>query len=113
MLRRMKLTDLNREDRLQLLRFICSFAWADLEIAQGERDLVHRMAKEMELSSDDLEAVETWLKYPPNPEDVDPQDIPLEHRQIFLNAALQMVGADGNVDSDELENLQLFEKLLR
>ena len=32
---------------------------------------------------------------------------------MFLNAVLQLVGADGVVDSKEAENFALFEKLLR
>ena len=29
---------LDREDRLQLMRFVCSFAWADLEVTARERE---------------------------------------------------------------------------
>lgn len=107
------LQELDAEDRLRLMRFICSFAWADLEIAEKERDFVARMIRHLQLSDGEREQVEAWLAVPPEPEDVDPTDIPPEHRQIFLNAALQMVGADGVVDKREVETLSLFEKLIR
>lgn len=109
----MSLQDLNREDRLRLIRFVSSFAWADLEIADSERALVHELVQQAELNEDDAQLVESWLAHPPRVEDLDPQDIPLEHRQLFLNAALKMVAADGTIDADEIENLALFEQLLR
>jgi len=109
----MSLQDLNREDRLRLIRFLCSFAWADLEIADSERALVHELVQQADLDDEDAQLVEGWLAHPPRVEDLDPQDIPLEHRQLFLNAALKMVAADGNIAADEIENLALFEQLLR
>lgn len=109
----MDLHDLNAEDRLRLMRFVCSFAWADLEVADGELAFVSRMVAQLDLTDDERDQVQRWLKVPPAPEDVDPTDIPAEHRQLFLNAALQMVGADGVVDEHEVETLRLFEKLLR
>lgn len=109
----MELHDLESEDRLRLMRFICSFAWADLEVADTERGFVSRMITQLKLTEDEQAQVDEWLAVPPPPEDVDPTDIPPEHRQLFLNAALQMVGADGVVDPREVETFALFEKLLR
>jgi len=109
----MALSELNSDERLSLMRFVCSFAWADLEIADAERNFVTKMMQQLDLNEDERAQVEEWLKMPPRPEDVDPTDIPVEHRQIFLNYALQMVGADGIVDEREVETFSLFEKLLR
>lgn len=95
------------------MRFVCSFAWADLEIAASERGFVKKLMGQMELDEHERSQVENWLRVPPHPEDVDPTDIPIEHRQLFLNSALQMVGADGVVDEREVETFSLFEKLLR
>jgi uncharacterized tellurite resistance protein B-like protein len=103
---------LNEEDRLRLLRFVCSLAWADLSVSDSERGLVHRLVGQLDLTAEELEQVEGWLRIPPPPEDVDPTDIPAEHRQLFLDMALQTVGADGHLSDQELETLQLFEKLL-
>lgn len=109
----MTLDDLSTEDRLQLMRFVCSFAWADLEIADTEKNFVRAMVGKLELDGDEAEQVEGWLKIPPRPEDIDPNDISEEHRQVFLNTMLQVVGADGIVDAREMENLSLLEQLLR
>ena len=108
-----QIKDLDHEARLRLVRFVCSFAWADLEVQDAERALVMKMLEQLELDDDERDQAERWLKLPPRPEDVDPMDIPLEHRQLFLNTILQVVGADGVVDSKEMETLSIFEKLLR
>ena len=109
----MELSDLDKESRLRLVRFVCSFAWADLEVQDAEKSFVGRMLEQLQLDEVEKEQVQEWLKLPPPPEEVDPTDIPLEHRQLFLNVALQVVGADGVVDPNEMETLALFEKLLR
>lgn len=105
--------DLPKEARLKLMGFVCSFAWADLQVADDERNLVRKLMDQLELDDDEVAQVEAWLQVPPRAEDVDPQDIPLEHKQTFLAVALQMVGADGVVDQAEMENLSLLEQLLR
>jgi uncharacterized tellurite resistance protein B-like protein len=109
----MKVSDLDAESRLRLVRFVCSFAWADLEVQDAERTFVQKLLGELGLDEEERKAADEWLRIPPMPEEVDPTDIPEEHRQIFLNTALQVVGADGNVDPAEMETLALFEKLLR
>jgi uncharacterized tellurite resistance protein B-like protein len=109
----MSLNELPKEDRLKLMSFVCSFAWADLEIQDGEREMVRKLVSQLSLEEDEAAQVEAWLEVPPRAEELDPNDIPYEHRQLFLNVALQMVGADGVVDSAEMENLSLLEQLLR
>ena len=104
---------LSSEERLSLLRFVCAFAWADLEIADNERNFVTDLARKLGSSDDEIDQVQGWLKMPPPAEDVDPTDIPAEHRQLFLNMAVQMISADGRVDTEEVEILSLFEQLLR
>ncbi len=107
------LDKLNREDRLRLLRFVCSFAWADLEVQGTERDFVGQLVARLDLDAEEAEQVEAWLDKPPRAEDVDPQDIPRAHRTIFLDAARAIIMADGSVEENELENLLLFEQLLQ
>ena len=94
------------------MRFICSFAWADLEIRPEEKDLIVRMVHRLELDDEDRQQVAEWLQVPPRPDDVDPADIPREHRQIFLDAAKAMILSDGNVEDVEAENLIILEQLL-
>lgn len=107
------LTDLPHEDRLYLLRFVCSFAWADLEVADTERSFVAELMKKLELTDDERTQALEWLAVPPRPEEIDPTEVPREHRQLFLKVVLDMVQADGRIDGDEIETYALFEQLLR
>jgi len=108
----MGLSNLDREERLRLMKFVCSFAWADLEVKDEERDFVRRLVKKLALDDTDRGMVEEWLEVPPRAEEVDPADIPVEHRQLFLDAVRAMIVSDGRVDQDEAENLVLLEALL-
>lgn len=104
---------LDREDRLRLMKFICSFAWADLEVQDAERKFVHRLVAELELDDEEKAKVEDWLEVPPPAEEVDPADIPRGHRQLFLDTVRAIIVADGKVDADEAESFALLEALLR
>ncbi len=103
---------LSREDRLSLMRFVCSFAWADFEIQDQERTFIGKLMRCLELDPEEKQLVEQWLKVPPAPEDVDPTRIPKHHRQLFLDTVEAVVMADGVLDPDEAENLALFRELL-
>lgn len=106
------LKNLSREDRLRVMRFVCSFAWADLEIKSKERTLVHKMIKELHLEPDEVKLVEGWLEVPPRAEEVDPASIPKAHRHLVLDAARRMIKADGSIDPEEAESFELLEQLL-
>lgn len=108
----MKLTKLDKQDRLRLMKFVCSFAWADLEVVDQERRLIHRMVERLGLEADEKKQVAAWLELPPRAEEVDPAAVPHAHRQLFLQAAREIVAADGEISEDERENLALFEQLL-
>ena len=103
---------LNKEDRLSLMRFVCSFAWADFEIQDQERTFIGKLMHCLELDPDEKLQVEEWLKVPPDPEDVDPTRIPRQHRKLFLDTVEGVVMADGVLAPDEAENLALFKELL-
>ena len=104
---------LDREDRLRLMKFICSFAWADLEIQDEERAFITKLITELELDEAEQAQVERWLEIPPRAEELDPAEIPRSHREIFLETARAMIVADGRIDEDEAENFALFEALMR
>ncbi len=104
---------LSTKDKLRLMKFVCSFIWADLEVKESEKKFVTRLAKKLDLSDDDVAQVRKWMKVPPKPEEVDPTQIPREHRQMFLDTIRDVITADGEVAKDEWENLELFEQLLR
>ena len=95
------------------MRFVCAFAWADLEIADSETHYITRLMEKLDLDDEARGEVRGWLQLPPRPEEVDPGDIPPELKQIFLTIILEVVGADGVVDEREVENLSLLEQLLR
>lgn len=103
---------LSSHDRLQLLKFVCSFAWADLEVKSAERKVISNLVKKLHLDADETAQVQAWLKVPPPPEEVDPTHIPKRHREVFLDAIRSVVTADGDFSEEERENLYLFTQLL-
>jgi tellurite resistance protein len=105
------IAELDREDRLRLMRFVCAFAWADLEVKDGEKKVVERLVKTLDLEAD-RELVERWLRSPPPPEEVDPTRVPREHRALFLDAARAVFSADGVIDTKEQELFELLEQLM-
>jgi uncharacterized tellurite resistance protein B-like protein len=108
----MSLHALSHEERLRLLRFVCSFAWADLEVTPPERQAVARLVTRMELGQEDARQVESWLALPPQAEDVDPTEVPQAHRLLFLDEVRRIVVADGRLTPGERELLCLFERLI-
>lgn len=110
---RIMLNKLDREDRLRLMKFVCSFAWADLEVQDEERDFVRRMMRRLDLDEGERDQVEGWLEVPPPPEEVDPQMVPKAHRQLFLETVRGVIAADKVVDPEERESLKLLEQLLQ
>jgi len=97
---------------MRLMRFVCSFAWADLEVQKEERSFVSKLMRRLKLDEDEQRQVEEWLQVPPRPEQVDPSRIPREHREVFLETIRGVIAADNVLDPDERANLTLFEQLL-
>jgi uncharacterized tellurite resistance protein B-like protein len=106
------LSSLAREERLRLLKFLCAVAWADLEVQTEERRFVQRMVTRLGLGAEEAAQVDSWLQVPPLIDDVDPADIPLAHRKLFLDTMRELVLADGSVDEQEQASLALLEDLL-
>jgi hypothetical protein len=71
---------MNATERMNLMRFVCSFVWTDLKVAQQERDLVMRIAGRLALTDAEAKQVEQWLRVPPNIDEVDPATVPVAHR---------------------------------
>ena len=99
---------LSRDDRMLLLRFVCAFAWTDLEIRDGERKFVERLMERMQLSADDRAEIEGYLHVAPAPETTNPKLVPQEHRRLFIDSVRALIYADGEVDTEERDR---FEKL--
>jgi uncharacterized tellurite resistance protein B-like protein len=106
------LDKLSRDERMRLMRFVCSFAWADLEVQTEERAFVGRLMRKLELNAEEKKQVEEWLKVPPLPEEVDPTDVPRAHRKILLDTIKAVISADRRLDPEEQESLDLLEQLL-
>jgi uncharacterized tellurite resistance protein B-like protein len=107
------LKELSREERLLLMRFVCSFAWADLEVKPAERELVAQMIRRLELDEEETRQVLQWLESPPSPASVDPKLVPRAHRMKFLRAVESTITVDGEVSPEERESLVVFAKLIR
>lgn len=98
---------------MALMKFVCSFAWTDLEVAQAERDLIQRLTGRLGLTADETQQVQQWLRKPPPAEEVDPTQIPRAHKEMFLRAAELAIRADGRVVGAERDSYALFRDLLK
>jgi uncharacterized tellurite resistance protein B-like protein len=106
------LEELDARQRLQLIKFVCSFAWADLEVRPEERAFVARLVDRLQLDERERRKVQRWLERPPSPDSVDPMSIPPTHRKSFLEAIAGVVAADGEVSAEERESLAVLRDLL-
>ena len=107
------LDQLNPHDRLQLVRFVCSLAWADLEIREEERAYIYDLIRRLDLNEIEAHQVETWLSHPPSPEELDPGEVPLQHRELFLQHMLAVAKSDGELAEEEQEAYELLSQLIR
>jgi len=106
------LLDLSPADRLRLMQFVCSFAWADLEVRPEERAFVRELVQRLGLGPDEEIRVQQWLEVPPEPESLDPTQVPRAHREAFVQAIEGLIESDGEVAQEERESLALFKQLL-
>ena len=97
---------------MRLLQFVCSFAWADLEVRPEERRFVAKLVDQLELDDSERALVQGWLETPPSPDDIDPTAVPNAHRKLFLEAIEGVIIADGVIAEEERINLALFRDLL-
>ncbi len=103
---------LRSADRMRLLKFVCSFAWTDLEVSDAERAFVAQLVDRFHLDQEERSEVARWIESPPDDEGIDPTTIPAEHRKLFIDAARAVLAADGVTES-EFEGFQIFEELTR
>ena len=106
------LDQLDRRDRLRLVEFVCSFAWADLEIKPEERVFISRLIRRLGLDEEEDLQVQQWLDRPPGIDGLDPTSIPSAHRLIFVEAIEGLIGADGEISDEERESFDIFKQLL-
>jgi len=103
---------LNQRERMRLMKFVCSFAWADLEIRPEERAFVKTLIERLSLDEEERVKVVGWLDVPPDIESIDPTLVPHEHRRIFLDEIEGVIQSDGEIAPEERENYRIFEALL-
>jgi len=106
------LDKLDRKQRLQLMKFVCAFAWADLHVHPEERAYVERLLARLGLEPEEEQQVKLWLLDPPSEDSVDPMNIPYEHKSVFLTAIDGVIAADGVVAREEHESVKLLKELL-
>jgi uncharacterized tellurite resistance protein B-like protein len=106
------LEELDRRDRLRLVQFVCSFAWADFEIQPEERVFISRLIRRLDLDDEEDLQVQQWLDRPPALDDLDPTSIPPAHRRFFVEAIEGLISADGEIAEEERESFEIFKQLL-
>ena len=106
------LDELTSEDRLRLVRFVAAMAWADLEVLDSEKNFVHRLVDSLGLDEAERAKADSYLRTPPRPEEIDPQDVPEAHIELFLLSVKAAAATDGKLSRGELETLALLEQLL-
>ncbi len=77
--------ELTTEEKLSVMRFICAFAWADLEVQNAERKLIKQIMTALDLDEEHHPTVMNWLDRPPRAEDVDPLTVPDSLKDIILD----------------------------
>ena len=103
---------LSSQERLRLVRFVCSFAWVDLEVTQEERGYVARLVERLELDEGERAQVAEWLKLPPPIDEMDPNDVPQAHRELFLDEIKGLIASDLDISPEEKETVEILDKLL-
>jgi uncharacterized membrane protein YebE (DUF533 family) len=106
------LDQLDRQDRLRLVKFVCSFAWADFEVQPEERVFIGRLMQRLGLDEEEDLQVQQWLDRPPRLEGLDPTSIPAAHRRVFVEAIEGLIEADGEVAEEERDSFEIFKQLL-
>ena len=108
----MELQSLTLQEKLDLLAFASAFAWADLEIQHQERRIYMAIVDEMGLVDNEREIALSLLSSPPRAEQIDPMNIPVEHRTLFLSTAHNIILADNELKATETSMLDLLRSIL-
>jgi len=105
-----KLSNLEPQTRKTLLKLACFAAWSDLSVAPEERREILSLAVRMAVDAEEMAEIESWLKGPPG--EVDPYELPVEHRQLFLDTLCDIVEADGVIAPEECETVRLIREFI-
>jgi len=105
-----KLAQLDPQTRKTLLKLACFAAWSDLSVAPEERREILSLAARMAADPSELAEIESWLKGPPD--EVDPYELSIEHRQLFLDTLCAVIEADGVIAPEECETVRLIREFI-
>lgn len=100
--------DLTAAERIELMRFLCSFAWADGEVQPQEREVLERVLGGLRLDAEARAKATTWLFTPPDMAGFDFGAIDPDKRQLFIDQAFAIAAAHGGVAPEELRHLKMF-----
>jgi len=100
---------LSLDDRPKVLRFAATFLWADLELADDERQFFSKLARELEVDAAQADAL---ISRPPIPEDIDPNAMSVATADVIRQVALQAIASDGEVHELEMQMFELLDDLL-
>jgi bacterioferritin len=104
---------LDSATKLQLVRFACAFAWADLSVHPAERAEILALMERLHIDQPaERQAVIRWLKSPPDADELDPLEIPHEHRELFVRECEEIIRADGVIKPEEIDAIQTLRKVL-
>lgn len=104
---------LSPAERLNLINMVCSFAWADFDLGEEERDHIRSLCRRLELDATGREQVEAWLDAPPDTDSLaDPGSVPAAARTAFLKECQRIILADGYVDPEESMSYRVFREIL-
>jgi hypothetical protein len=73
---------------------------------------VKRVVQRLGLNDEDEVKIQGWLSVPPDPESVDPMQIPRAHRRIFLDSIEGVIVSDGVITPEERESFDVLKTLL-
>lgn len=106
-------TILPRETRLQLVHFLCVFAWIDLRVGRRERRYILDLCRLLELDAEERIRVEGWLERPPEEDALsDPQSVPSSYRELFLDEVSRLIASDETLDVEEVDAMRTLRALL-
>ncbi len=104
----MSADELTESDRTELMRFLCSFAWADGEVQPQEKTMLERVLGGLNMSPEARAKVEPWLTAPPDVEGRELKAIDDAKREAFIDFAYEVAAADGEIAADELKHMKMF-----
>ena len=103
---------LTSEEKLQIMRFVCAFAWADLKVVAAEKKLIERFSNILSLTESEKQSVASWVAHPPRPEEIDPYQISDHLKETIITAAQAVSIVDGDFDPKEADLLDLLKSIL-